>query len=193
MQIQKKITATILILTFGTIALIGAVAYPTVKSILTLRDDFKSKRLEIEERYLRRQQINKALAALVDAKKQALEINAVAVKDGRELEFVSALETAAGTAGVEQRIQLVTANQKDISKWEKEIPITLFATGTYPKILDYINAVERLPYYIVISRINIGSSRRAGSENPSGTVEAKIDGTVYWQSKSAPDFLNETQ
>jgi hypothetical protein len=65
-------------------------------------------------------------------------------------------------------------------------------TGDYLETLAFMDAVERLPYSIVVTTIDFRSM--AGSLGPdslgSAQTRAEMSGVVYWLSRTAPDFLN---
>ena len=172
-----------------TLLLAALIGYPSVKSILDLRDGIISENLKIEERYLRRQQIKKAVDTLQSAKASIGRLESLALREGRELEFINSLEAIAAETRMEQRIQLETVNQKNLSKWEREIPVSLSLTGRYTDLLTYLDRAEHLPYGIMIGGISISTPRAAAVSNPEGLVEARIDGVIYWQSKDAPSIL----
>ncbi|MEK9152243.1 MAG: hypothetical protein AAB692_02660 [Patescibacteria group bacterium] len=189
MQLRQKITATIGILGVAALAVFGAIVYPSVRAIDDLGNGISQEKLHIEESYLRRQLIRKSLEALGDARKKIGPLAAMAVREGRELDFVNALEAVETGTGVSQDINLVTANQKDLSKWEREIPLLLKVSGPFPSILKYLSNVERLPYSIVVQSMQLTESNQK-IDNPLGAVDLNIQAVVYWQSKNAPAFLN---
>jgi Tfp pilus assembly protein PilO len=129
--------------------------------------------------------VRRSVAALQAARPKLAELGAVAVREGRELDLVSALEAAAAAANVEQDIVLETVNQRDLSPWEREIPVRLRVAGAYADVLSYLAAVERLPYSLTVQGLMIA----ARSDRPVGIVTANVTGIIYWQSKDAPPFL----
>lgn len=190
MQIKKRmiiISGTIGALT---LVLAGALGIPSVLSIRSLIGKIAEEQGKIDERYAMRRYVRNSVANLAETKRRLGALSSVALQDGRELEFVTALETAANGAGVEQKLTLETANQKELSAWEREIPVKIEVKGDYPKVLAYLNAVERLPFVIIVDSIQVATPRVTTGATREGMVEANINGTVYWQSKSAPDFVH---
>lgn len=177
---------TLSVLTLG----IAGVAVPTVLTIRKLVGQIEEEEKKIDTRYALRRYIRSSLANLIETKKDLGQLSDVALQEGKELAFITAVEDAANAAGVEHKIVLETANQKEISPWEREIPVKLEAEGPYPAVLRFLNDVERLPYYVLVESIHIATPRAGSELSGEGLVEGLIQGKVYWQASSAPDFVH---
>lgn len=194
MQVNKRITVTICVLGVATLILYGAVVIPSASAIRSSEGEIGAEHAKIERRYLLRNVMRKSLTALDDTKKHLRTLAGVGIHEGEELKFINALESAATNAGIEQELQLVTVNQKDLSKWEREIPLRLSLTGDYLAVLRYLRTIEHLPYYVLIDNINVrlgsGAALAPGIIG-SPIVRTEISGTVYWLGESAPDFIQQ--
>ncbi|MBI4457805.1 type 4a pilus biogenesis protein PilO [Candidatus Uhrbacteria bacterium] len=190
MKLRHKIFTTIGILGAAALIILGVIVYPSAKAIDDLAKGISAQKLTIEERYLRLQQIRSSLKGLGDARQKTAALAGLAVHEGRELDFINALEAAAAEAGVEQDINLETANQKDLSKWEREIPLTLKVSGPYPSLLRYLSELERLPYMVNVRSLQLETATESRTSNPRGIVDMRIQAMVYRLSKNAPEFLN---
>ena len=188
MLVKKRLIVISGALGFLILALSGAVGIPSVISSRTLVDKIAGEQAKIEERYAMRRYVRNSIANRGETKKRLGAFSAVALQENKELDFVRALEQAAGVTGVEQKLSLETVNQKDLSAWEKEIPVKIEVQGAYPKVLNYLNALERSSYIIIVNSIQIAPPR-AGSDVKEGDVIANVTATVYWQAQSAPDFV----
>ena len=175
---------------FGTLTLVltGAVGIPSVISIRNYIGKISEEQAKIDERYALRRYIRNSLANLAETKKRLGAFSTIALQEGKELEFVRSLETAARTAGVEQKLSLETVNQKDLSPWEKEVPVKIEVQGPFPAVLGYLNAIERSPYLLITSGINI-TPPKSGSNVKDGDVSASVGAITYWQGQNAPDFV----
>lgn len=186
MQVKKRMLITIGLLAAFDIGLLAAGTYAVI-GIRKTAADISSEQAAIDDRYALRRYVRSSVTNLTDTKKKIGDLGAAAVTEGKELDFVTALESAADSSGVDQKIDLQTVNQKDVSPWEKTIPLNLALVGTYPQILKHLNAVERLPYYITIVDIAVTGARPG--EGQDGKVNATVNATVYWQGAKAPDFV----
>jgi len=186
-MVNRRIAITISVLAAATLLLAGAVAVPTVMAITNLRIKMAEANQMINQKYQLRRHSRTALEALQRAKEQINTLSSVAVIEGQELEFVSALEQAAESAGIKQDLTLETVNQRDVSPWEKEIPMKIRAAGDYRDLLVYLYKVQKLPVYITMTSVEIAApaQRRSAAD---GLVEANFSATVRWLAKDQPVF-----
>ncbi|HTK04358.1 MAG TPA: type 4a pilus biogenesis protein PilO [Candidatus Eisenbacteria bacterium] len=188
MLVKKRLIIISGVLGFLILALAGAVGIPSVISTRSLVGKISDEQAKIEERYAMRRYVRNSIANLAETKKRLGDFSAVALQENKELDFVRALEQAAGSSGVEQKLSLETVNQKELSSWEKEIPVKIEVTGAYPSVLGYLNALERSTYIIIFNTIQIAPPR-ADVNAKEGDVTATVTATVYWQGQNAPDFV----
>ncbi len=188
MLINKRIIVTIAGLGAASLLLIGAGIVPTLYSIGNLETKIDEQNTAIEKRYITRQLVRDTMTALEENKDVIAGLKKVAVLDGQELDFVNALESLQEKTGVDANISLATVNQKDVSQWERQIPIQLTLTGEYPGVLRFIEGIERLPYFIIIDNVNV-TALNSGTSAKAGLIRTELSGYVYWISKKAPSFV----
>lgn len=187
MVIRKRLIAISVILGILTLAIGGGVGIPSVLSIRGLIVKISEEQGKIDARYALRRYIRNSAANLAGTKVQLGVLSSLSLQEGRELAFVTAIEDAAQAADVEHKLVLETANQKELSLWEKEIPVKMQVHGDFPNILKFMNAVERLPYAVMTDSLQVVSPRST-SPDREGIVDATVTGSVYWLSHAAPDF-----
>jgi hypothetical protein len=185
MLVNKRITNTIVALGVLSLILGGGVSVPMVFSIIDLRSKIAAENAEIERRYLIRRQTSEAVTALDDVKRSLNMLDKGDIRAGEELDFVSSLEAAASVSGVEEKISLETVNQRDISAWEKEIPLKLTATGKFNEVMDFLDRVERGSYLIIVNKI-VMSTPQQRERALTGEVAATVDATVRWHTSDLP-------
>ncbi len=187
MKVNKRITITISLLGGITLALVGAVCIPTILSIRQLQTNIGDENYKIEERYAMRRLTRNSLGQLEEIKRRIEPLREVGIQEGQELAFVNAMENAASSSNIDQKLSLETVNQRDISPWEKEVPLKITATGDYRDLIVYLRRVEKLPYYIVVKNLSISVPKnRTGL--PVGTVQADINSVINWYSDEQPVF-----
>lgn len=187
MVIRKRLIAISVTLGILTVAIGGGVGIPSVLSIRGLITKISEEQGKIDARYALRRYIRNSAANLAETKIQLGALSSLSLQEGKELAFVTAIEDAAQAAGVEHKLVLETANQKELSLWEKEIPVKMQVHGDFPKILAFMNAVEQLPYAVMMDNAQVASPRSTSIDRE-GIVDATVAGTVYWISQTAPDF-----
>ncbi len=185
MYIKQRMTIMSAILTTLTLGIGGAIGIPSILAIRSSVTDIATAQAKLDERYALRKYMSKAAIDIADKKKRVAPLAGAALQEGGELAFVTDIETAAETSGVTEKLTLETANQVEISPWEREIPVTIAATGVYPNVIAFIDALQRMPYLLDMSTVDLSPNVAPTS----GTVSLELHGVVYWLGKSAPDFV----
>lgn len=127
-------------------------------------------------------------------------IDMVFLQVGQELNFITDLESKAKENAVSQIIDFNNDDFLETKETVKIVPLHLEIKGSLQNILTYINALEKLNYYININKINLGRntnikntqkqfSNQINSEIDNGeniettTIEiaASIDAVTYWR------------
>lgn len=186
MLISKRLFVSTCVLGGATLLLIGAGAIPAVLSIGSLEKKLAEEHANIELRYRTRQVVRESLSSLEGNKNSVASLKQTAIVEGEELAFISAIEAETDRSGVTAKIQLETANQRDLSSWEKDVPVNLTVTGKTADFLRFLDGLERSPYSIAIDNIDI---RRNSSGTGPAEITAKISGSVYWIGVRAPKFV----
>jgi len=188
MLVNKRIIITIAGLGAASLLIIGAGIIPTIMSIGGLEKKIDEQNAAIEKRYITRQLVRDTMTALDENKDVIAGLKKVAVIDGEEIKFVNALESLQEKSDVDANVELATVNQKNLTSWEREIPIKLTVTGSYAPVIRFIEGVERLPYFVIIDNLEI-SGVNSLTAPTAGQVRAELSGYVYWISKDAPSFV----
>lgn len=191
MLANKQFYVSVGILSVVTVGLFLGVVLPSTFAVREIREDIDGEHIKIQERYHERGQLKETLLNLREIKSSVTALTSVAVKEGRELEFVQALEAAAGRHTIEQDIQLKTVNQIELSDWEMTVPITITAEGDFVDLLNYLRDLESLTYYINIDSFVFGSTRTKGAKKITDEpVRATMNGSVYWINDSIPKIID---
>lgn len=186
MLLRKRIITALVVTALSAVAVAGAVGVPSVLAIQDLHGQINDAQVAIDQRVAMFRYLRKAAADLTTAQKRIAALSEVAVHEGHELEFITTMEDLATKTGVEQELNLNTVNQKDISGWERLIPVSLSVKGTYPQVRDYLTGLERLPYLVSVSDLAI--SRFSDDEAAVSSVAAQLNATIYWIGAGGPDF-----
>lgn len=190
MLANKQYYISIGILLVATVGLYLGVVLPSTYKVRELHVSINAEHAKIEGRYQRRGQLRDTLKILQEVRSGVADLTSIAIHDGKELEFIRALEEAAADRNIEQDIQLKTVNQIELSEWEREVPVTLLVKGRYVDVLNYIRDIETLPYYITIDSFTFQTSRsdkaKSFTEEP---VQATLNGSVYWITSDVPSII----
>lgn len=179
MNLKKRIGIAIAVFGVMTLALAGGIVVPAVLSVLDLKEKTAAALQEIEDQYARRRQSRTTAESLETIRTRVATLGDIGIIEGDELDFINSLEQAAADAGVDQKINLETANQRDISPGIREIPLKISAKGEFPRLLVYLRRLESLPYYIIVQNLDLSASHPGGTAAVS-VINANLTGTVLW-------------
>lgn len=187
MTIEKRLSLTITTLAVLSVLLAAAGGIPTLLSIRSIRDKMVEENQKIEKAYALRRLSGSTSDVIQNAHQRLADMGPLTIVEGDELTFISDLENAATSADITQELQLETVNQKDLSPWEREIPLKITAGGDFRQVVIYLHKLEALPFYMTtrILRISVPKQREKASE---GLVEAYLESAVRWRSKDHPVF-----
>jgi hypothetical protein len=143
---------------------------------------------EIERRYILRSYIKQTRDDILTAQGELELLKKTFIQEGQELEFIQALEKAAAVSGVSQNINLETVNQKELTLWEKEIPLRITISGPFPGVMSWLNEIEHLDYYVLFDQMTISTDRNTRTVQEQKNVGANFQGRVYWIAADAPYF-----
>lgn len=190
MQLHRRIAISIAVFATSAVILVAAVGLPSMFRIRALRDEIVGERQKIDRRYALRNYVRNSLAEIESARKELTALQVIAVREGDELDFITAVEGAAASTGVSMTMDLQTVNQQDISDWERQVPIKFEVAGQFPQVASFLNEMEHLPYYVILDSLLVTTPRRGGGALRDGSVEALFSGVVYWQSTGSPAELD---
>jgi Tfp pilus assembly protein PilO len=184
--------ATILLIFFGIVP--GAKSLRQDKQIITAEMEKMRSLLTQGQNIVK----NKNNLSVVESELGLLE--ATSLKIGEELNFITDLEKTAARNNIEQKITFNNLEVVEDIDGAKAIPISLYLTGGTREIMSYINDLEKLDYYVNITRISLSANgassegKHAGeqtyldqeenenqTEQPATTLSANLYGLTYWK------------
>lgn len=163
------------------------VVLPSLREIDRIKNDIYLERLDLEQKYQRSQSLKKLSANLKSIEGKIENIDQVFISQNRELEFITTLEQTAEKKHVTQKIILGKAQTAIGDKFYKKIPLQIQAQGNFVDLVQYLQGLETLNYYINIKSIEFsggaGNQRQefAVDTNIGRQVNANIVADSYWR------------
>lgn len=162
------------------------IIYPAIANIRNFNTEIYNQRLEIETRYLlshgpgRDININKI-------REEEAKLSSIFIKKDQELEFITSLENAAQANNLEQQIKLQPIN-KETTALIQSAPMQISLKGSFRDILQYLQSLEKLSYYININSINLNNpttkkEAATAQKATSITINAEITALTYWETQ----------
>lgn len=150
--------------------MIGFFIVPSIQQILKMNNEISQQRLDLEKKSSLGLSIKQIKADLKDIEQNINQLDSFFIKPGKELDFISAIETL----GMQNNIKLNISPQfpgQDINVRIKMIPLRISANGPYAQIQNFVRNLESMPYYY-----NIDSITQNG---PKENTSIQIIGRAY--------------
>lgn len=176
MTIQQKLILTVSIFCGAIIVTIVFIILPTIRDIVTINDHIYDQRVDLEKKYREGQLRHTALKNFEEIKNQQDKLIEPFISHGDELLFVTYLENLAEQYSVQQTILFDTIPD---TPQATALPIELQLTiqGEFINTLNYLQALESSPYYIVFDAIRLNPRSRSLETNES--VQLNLEGVVF--------------
>lgn len=175
--LEKKIILTIISFAFVAILIVVTIVAPTIKQIRIVDQETYNLRLALEKKNERIANYRRSLKQIERIKKEMPNFSQFLFSPGQELNLITTLEGIAAKNGVVQHIN--TSNLDNIAN--QRIAMSLSANGPYSKTLSYLNELEKLPYFLTVTRVHLTSFiDRANPNQPtSPQLNMNIDFRLY--------------
>ena len=136
--------------------ILGFFVVPSARDIMTLQRDIADKREQLEN--LRKS--GKSYKTIIEdyeyIKSDLPQLEAVTLKRGQELEFITSIEESASeTQLTHELIFDTTLLQGETNKDFQEIPITINLTGQFENMLVFLERIETKDYYLNITSLRL--------------------------------------
>jgi Tfp pilus assembly protein PilO len=173
--LEKRILITIAVFVGIAGLIVGAVIFPTILQIRQIDRDTYNLRVSLERKNERATGYRLAVKQLDRLRKEMPSFSNYLFTAGEELRLVTTLESLATRTGVTQRITNSSldniANQK--------IQISVAVSGSYHKVLVYLDELENLPYFLNVTHISFTPFYDKNDPNVTDGVIMNIDFNLY--------------
>lgn len=172
---ERRTLFTIIGFILVVFAIGGGVIFPTYRYIRQIDRDIYNLRLTLERK---NEQATNYRFAIKQIKK--IELTMPPFSDylfvsGNELELITTLETLASSHGIIQRIN--SSNLDNITN--QRILISLSVSGPYEEVLNYLNHLEHLPYFLNVNHLNLTAFFDRAKPTPTNQVNLNLDLSLY--------------
>lgn len=172
---EKRILLTIIGFVLVCFAIGGGVIYPTYRYIKQIDSDTYNLRVTLERKNEQATNYRFALRQIEKIKKEMPDFTNNIFYSGDELKLITTLETLAADQGVSQRI--ISSNLDSITN--QRILISLGISGTYKKVITYLDKLEHLPYFITPTRVTINPITDRANPDSADNVNMNLDISLY--------------
>jgi hypothetical protein len=121
---------------------------PTYREVGRLTDEIVRAHSELEAQYVNRRNLLSSADKVVAARETLGKLSGQFLPDGRELDFITAVEALAARHGVEERI-LLTVNPSGTGAEELKVGFDITLSGSAPGVLQTVVELERMPSLLI--------------------------------------------
>lgn len=171
MAIKKKIISAVIVVLVFMALIIYFIILPTINDIKQISDTIYAERVDLEKKYLRGQLLKTTINEFEAVKPAQEKLTSVFIIEGKELEFITALEKIATLWGLDQNLVLQPVQAK--SGFSYAQPLEIKVKGDFVKILRYLNDLEKTKYYFNITSLSLNN------DNIGNNITADFQGNIF--------------
>ena len=190
MNLKQRLLLYITSISLGAVVIGVLIITPTIHKILFLRSDIGIIQQELENRYEKTQKLKRSLQELEQVRDVNNKFEAAIIQPGDELRVITELEAIATNNNIEQNTDLIFVDttkekKKDPAAKKHVLPqyyqFSFLNNGYFEDHINYLRALEKLPYYIIIDNLNF--EKRKGDEDIKSKITLRFNGIIYVQTK----------
>lgn len=187
MKLRLSITQTLMGVILLMVSLITMIVVfvirPSLHEILALKKEANRTQQFLETQYRKAKQLRRSIQELGQAYVRAQEFQRATIQPGKELAVITELERLAETYHIEQtlHVQFTNPQDKKTDAGAKKYGIQPYYTfsflnhGTFADHVQYIKAIESLPYYVLIPSLQWEKRRLNPGEQSQTTLRFDAD------------------
>lgn len=158
------------------IVLIGLIIIPAFNYIIKINQEISSERSELEKKMAMGLNAKKIKEEIDTAENSLSQVDKIFVKNGRELELITELESLAAKRNIDATIKSDFKTQA-AGNGSQRMLLEINIAGNYPDLLAFTNDLDRLNYYYNIESINASKikskTKKIASINLIGQIYVK--------------------
>ncbi len=159
--VKKQILIYVIFVSTLLLICIGAILIPATILIKKLGNDIEIAQTEVEKQHGKSQLIRRSIQEIGPARTFQETTKKITVDDGDELTIITAFEKISETHGINQQLniekrELENSDGLDSTKdfiragYKNYYNVSVSSRGELTKLLQYLNEIERLPFYVFI-------------------------------------------
>lgn len=180
MPVKQQITALILVMLLLSLCIIAFIILPTAKKITTLEHKIHNTEKFLEIQYQRIKQLRQSIVHLDDLAAAATLYDRAIISAGEELQLITEFESLAEKENIRQSLN-VSYHEGEKGVKGLKLPFVIFSftnQGGFLHHIRYIEALEKLPYYVFIDRMQ-WEKKPVSRGDSDETVILRFDAKVY--------------
>ena len=136
----------------------------------------------MEASYQNATKLRRTVKELETIKTQAKTYGGAMIVRGEELDIITELESLAQQHQLDQTLNAAFSDAKSAAPNKPALPeyyeFAFLINGSFSKEIDYLNALEKLPYYIIVNNIKF-ENRQGHKKESDPIITLSFKGIVY--------------
>lgn len=159
------------------------ILYPTVKTILSLGSDISQIQQSMEEKYEISQKLRRSFQEIDEVEKNTAKYSQAYIKKGDELGVITDLEKIATENNIVQNMNMTLVENQGTDKvaMPEYYRISFVNNGSFTDQISYLEALNKLPYYLIIQNINL--EKRNKKINEINPLTLSFEARIYVENK----------
>lgn len=159
--------------------LVFFIILPSVAEIRQIRQLVYEERVRLEKLFVRGQLQKKVRGNYNRVRERAGWLDNILLKENQELQYITALESAAERTGV--KLKITVGEQARLPGQALSIlNFTFNAESAWPNIVAFLSALENMPYYTNVLEVVAARQQTVGQEQSASPVTAAITAQTFW-------------
>ena len=171
--VENRTIAMLTLFSVIIITVVLAVIWPTISYIKRIRQDTYELRAYLERKYESVANLKRSAKKIDELNDETLYFGQYLFRRGDELKLITALENLAVKNKVTQKIE--SSNLDKITG--SRLTLTLALSGPYTQVLNYINQLEKINYFVIIEGLQL--SPASTLTGPTNSVNARLNLSLY--------------
>lgn len=183
LPLAKKLFLSLTALVVIILGISITILYPTIKKIMSLGSDIGQIQQNMEEKYEISQKLRRSLQEIDEVEKNTAEYSQAYIQKGSELEVITALENIAAENKIVQNMNMTLVENQGTDKvaMPEYYRISFVTNGSFADQISYLEALNKLPYYLIIQNINLEKRNKKTDEiNP---LTLSFEARIYVENK----------
>ena len=177
MKLWQRIVAFITVMLAAVALVVWLVILPTISDIKKISNDVYLEVVDLEKKWERGQRLRETVLNFEKIQSERGKLAQAFIIKGQELTFITSLEGLAAERSLVQNIQ-PQFNQPISRAGFEEIPLTITLQGEFHSLLQYLQDLEQLSYYVTITALNLNAGA-PNARQAASNITATLVGRVY--------------
>jgi len=179
-NLKHKISTNTIIFIIAFLVIFYFAIFTAIQDINLLRASVISDKIETEKKLNREQSMSTLAVKLKKIESDLNKLDNIFIDKNNQLAFITTLENIANYNKVAQNINLSPVTATTNQRIAKSI-ITINAKGKYLDIVNYLQDIESLNYYVNITSINITLVSPTDGQTKQDLVNLNLSADTYWK------------